>query len=106
WVTYERGGANGHSRLMQMTVPEMRAALERSDMEAPLPPGHWGDMRQHIFYGALYHWFVLFRNGDYRAFRPHRDLSVAREFQLYVKRLLLMPVNRAERLIETLRIRL
>ena len=28
WVTYERGGSNGHSRLMQMTVPEMRAALE------------------------------------------------------------------------------
>ncbi|WP_226621803.1 capsule biosynthesis protein [Alloyangia pacifica] len=105
WVTYERGGANGHSRLMQMGVPDMREALERSDMEAPLPPGHWGDMRQHIFYGALYHWFVMFRNGDYRSFRAHRDLPVAREFQLYLRRLLLMPLTRIERAVETLRVR-
>ncbi|MBN9889457.1 capsule biosynthesis protein [Salipiger abyssi] len=105
WVTYERGGSNGHSRLMQMSIDEMRGALAQSDMEAPLPPGHWGDMRQHIFYGALYHWFVMFRNGDYRNFRPHRAQSVGQEFQLYLKRLLLMPLHRAERLAETRRIR-
>jgi len=82
WVTYERGGTNGNSRLMDMTIEQMQKALEKSDMEAPLPPGHWGDMRQHVFYGALYHWFVMFRNGDYRNFRPHRDLPVTKEFQL------------------------
>ncbi|MGJ8627486.1 MAG: capsule biosynthesis protein [Sulfitobacter sp.] len=106
WVTYERDGSNGNSRLMDMTIAQMQTALANSDMEAPLPPGHWGDMRQHIFYGALYHWFVMFRNGDYRDFRPHRSLSVTKEFQLYVKRLLLMPVLAADRLISTLRIRL
>lgn len=105
WVSYERGGSNGHSRLMDMGIEEMRTALAQSDMEAPLPPGHWGDMRQHIFYGALYHWFVMFRNRDYRNFRPHRDLNVSQEFRLYLKRLLLMPLHRAERLLETLRIR-
>ncbi|WP_289151101.1 capsular biosynthesis protein [uncultured Salipiger sp.] len=105
WVTYERDGANGHSRLMRMGIDEMRAALEQSDMEAPLPPGHWGDMRQHVFYGALYHWFVMFRNGDYRNFRPHRQQTVAQEFQLYAKLLLLMPLHRAERLAVTRRIR-
>ncbi|MEO0503706.1 MAG: capsule biosynthesis protein CapA, partial [Pseudomonadota bacterium] len=77
WVTYERGGTNGNSRLMEMSVADMQAALALSDMEAPLPPGHWGDMRQHVFYGALYHWFVMFRNGQYRNFQPHRSLSVA-----------------------------
>ena len=106
WVTYERGGSNGHSRLMDTTIAQMQAALARSDMEAPLPPGHWGDMRQHIFYGALYHWFVMFWNGNYRDFRPHRSLTVAKEFQLYVKRLLLMPFLAIDRLIATLRIRL
>ncbi|KEJ89290.1 capsule biosynthesis protein [Sulfitobacter donghicola] len=105
WVTYERGGTNGNSRLMDMTIPQMQKALEKSDMEAPLPPGHWGDMRQHVFYGALYHWFVMFRNGDYRNFRPHRDLPVTKEFQLYLKRLLLMPVQGLERRLATLRIR-
>ncbi len=105
WVTYERGGSNGNSRLMNMTIPDMQTALAQSDMEAPLPPGHWGDMRQHVFYGALYHWFVLFRNGDYRNFQPHRALSVAKEFQLYLKRLLLMPAQAADRILSTWRIR-
>lgn len=106
WVTYERGGTNGNSRLMNMSIAQMQKALEKSDMEAPLPPGHWGDMRQHVFYGALYHWFVMFRNGDYRHFRPHRDVPVTKEFRLYLKRLLLMPWQAIERRIATLRIRL
>jgi len=38
WVTYERGGSNGHSRLMDMSIADMQAALACSDMEAPLPP--------------------------------------------------------------------
>ncbi|MGH1425656.1 MAG: capsule biosynthesis protein [Pseudooceanicola sp.] len=105
WVTYERGGSNGHSRLMAMSVDDMRRALENSDMDTPLPPARWGDMRHHIFYGALYHWFVMFRNGDYRNFRPHRSLPVTKEFQLYLKRLLLMPFQAAERWAASFRIR-
>lgn len=106
WVTYERNGSNGHSRLMDMTVAQMRTALERSDMEAPLPPANWGDMRQHVFYGALYHWFVMARNGDFRNFTPHRSIPVIEEFQLYLKRLLLMPYSWARRVLSTQRIRL
>lgn len=105
WVTYERGGSNGHSRLMEMTVAQMQDALAQSDIEAPLPPSHWGDMREHIFYGALYHWFVMFRNRAYRNFRPHRELTVTQEFRLYLKRLLLMPVHAISRMIATRRIR-
>ncbi|MEL7090304.1 MAG: capsule biosynthesis protein CapA [Pseudomonadota bacterium] len=105
WITYERGGTNGNSRLMDMSVAQMQAALALSDMEAPLPPGHWGDMRQHVFYGALYHWFVMFRNGDYRNFQPHRALTVAKEFRLYLKRLLLMPFQTLDRIQATTRIR-
>ncbi len=105
WVTYERGGSNGNSRLMDMTIPEMERALELSDMEAPLPPAHWGDTRHHVFYGALYHWFVMFTNQRYRNFRPHRALPVTREFQLYLQRLLMMPAHALERRIATLRIR-
>ena len=106
WVTYERGGSNGNSRLMEMSLTGMQKALEGSDMEAPMPPASWGDMRQHIFYGALYHWFVMFRNGDYRNFRPHRTLPVSKEFQLYLKRLLLMPIISLQRIAATARIRL
>ena len=104
WVTYERGGTNGHSRLMDMSVAQMRSALENSDMDSALPPASWGDMRQHIFYGALYHGFVLGMNRRYRNFRPHRALGVGKEFQLYLKRLLLMPVQAIERRVATLRV--
>ena len=105
WVTYERGGSNGHSRLMDLSIPQMQTALARSDLEVPAPPAHWGDMRQHVFYGALYHWFVMFRNRAYRNFTPHRDLPVRAEAWLYTRRLLLMPVIAADRAIASARIR-
>lgn len=105
WVTYERGGSNGHSRLMRLSVEEMRQTLAQSDLQMPAVPTSWGDMRQHMFYGALYHWFVMFRNGRYRNFRPHRALTVRREFLLYLKRLLLIPAHAIDRMIATLRIK-
>ena len=105
WVTYERGGANGHSRLMEQSVDDMRRALEKTDMEMPDAPARWGDMRQHVFWGALYHWFVLTGFWDYRNFRPHRALTVRQEFLLYLRRLALMPFHALERRIATFRIR-
>ena len=47
----------------------------------------------------------MFRNGDYRNFRPHRALPVTKEFQLYVRRLLLMPFQAVERRVATLRVK-
>jgi len=105
WVTYERGGANGHSRLMDTSVPEMQAALAQMDMELPDAPARWGDMRQHMFWGALYHWFVLTGFWDFRNFRPHRKLTVWQEFLLYCKRLALLPLHRWERMLATFRIK-
>jgi len=105
WVTYERDGTNGHSRLMAMSVAAMRKALSHCDMDTALPPASWGDMRQHVLYGALYHGCVMFFNRGYRNFRPHRALSVGQEFRLYLQRLLLMPAQAIERRLATLRVR-
>jgi len=105
WVTYERNGSNGNSRLMNLSVEQMQLALEQSDTQSPPPPSHWGDMRQHIFYGALYHGFVMFLNGSYRNFRRHRELPVSQEFRLYFKRLALMPIHRVQRRWATERVR-
>ena len=104
WVTYERGGSNGHSRLMDMTVAQMQKALAQSDMDLPDAPARWGDMSQHMFWGALYHWFVLTGFWDYRNFRPHRALTVRQEFLLYLKRLALLPLHRIRRFVATFRI--
>lgn len=105
WVTYERGGANGNSRLMQMSVDAMRTALEKTEIELPDAPAVWGDTRHHVFYGALYHYFVLTRNSRYRNIGSHRSLTVLQEFQLYLRRLLMMPFTAMERFVATERIR-
>ena len=104
WVTYERGGSNGHSRLMDMDIEYMRRVLANTELITPEAPAHWGDMRQHVFYGALYHWFVMFKNGAYRHFKPHRDLGVVAEFRLYLRRLLMMPAHWISRMVATRRI--
>lgn len=105
WVTYERDGANGHSRLMDVSVADMRHLLAEPSYDPPVPPSHWGDMREHMFYGAAYHWWLLARNRTYPNFRPHRDLAVAAEFKLYLKKLVFMPWHGLERRIATWRIR-
>jgi capsular polysaccharide export protein len=105
WVTYERGGSNGNSRLMGLTLAQMQADLAQSDMDLPDAPARWGDMRQHMFWGALYHWFVLTGFWDFRHYRPHRALTVRQEFRLYCKRLILMPVHAVERRLASLRIK-
>lgn len=105
WVTYERGGSNGHSRLMDLSLVEMRTALADTETDLPDAPARWGEMRQHMVWGALYHWFVLTGFREFRNFRPHRKLTVAQEFQLYLRRLLLLPFHALERRLATWRIR-
>ncbi|MFY0690830.1 MAG: capsule biosynthesis protein CapA [Paracoccaceae bacterium] len=105
WVTYERDGANGNSKLMDMSVAQMRAALAGQRYELPAAPARWGEMRQHIFYGALYHFFVFLRQSAYREFHSHRDVTVAREFRLHVRRLLAMPATALRRALTTGRIK-
>ena len=101
WVTYERKGTNGHSPLMDISVQEMARQLDRAANRPPPPPALWGDMRQHIFYSALYHFCVLALNRRYRNFHPHRGIVVAQEFRHYLRRLVLMPVHTARRFLTT-----
>jgi len=101
WVTYERGGSNGNSRLMTMDLDAMRAALAGADPDLPEAPARWGDLAHHMAWGALYHFHVMARNGAYPGYRPHRDIPVGREFRLSLGRLLSLPWQRAERGLAT-----
>ena len=97
WVTYERGGANGNSRLMSMSVAQMRVALAAADPDLPEAPAHWGDLAGHMAWGALYHFHVMARNRAYPGYSPHRGIGVAEEFRRHLLRLLALPWQRAER---------
>ncbi len=105
WVTYERDGSNGNSRLMDTQLQEMQDALAQRDLELPAAPARWGDLRHHVYYGFLYHAAVMLANWRYRNFRPHRSLSVRQEFRLYLARLFFMPAHALQRMIATQRIK-
>ena len=105
WITYERGGSNGHSALMQIPLTEMRKALRTRMGEPNRPPARWGDMRQHKFYGALYHFFVLVANRRYPGYRTHRQIGVLQEFRLNLRRLVMTPIDALARLYEAEQVR-
>lgn len=105
WITYERGGSNGHSRLMALDMAAITKALQPETTPPPEAPAHWGDLRQHMFWGAVYHGLVLAGGRRFPAFRPHRSRTAAQEFVLHLRRLLLLPLHRWDRLLATRRIR-
>ena len=105
WVNYERGGANGNSRLMGMTVAQMQKVLRKARIDLTEAPAHWGDIRQHAFYSFVYHLHILLNNRAYPNFKSHRADTVAQEFRTYVRRVLCHPIEILKRQITTRRIK-
>ncbi len=105
WITYERGGTNAASPLVDLTLDDMRAAMESTSAPLRAAPDRWGDMRQHLFWGAVYHALLLSGRRRFPAFRPHRQLAPEAEFSLYLRHLLAMPARRMRRRISTHRVR-
>lgn len=105
WATYERGGSNGGSALMDLTIADMAARLGRPGVAEPPAPAHWGDMRAHVLHGARYHFRLMAGRRRYPAYRPHRAIGVGREFRLHLRRLLLMPFHHIQRALASRRIR-
>lgn len=104
WATYERDGSNGNSLLRTMPMERIRQALSHPHAPAQSPDG-WGDLRAHIFYGALHHFCILAGNHRYRRLGTHRDVPVAREAALHFRKLLLMPWHWSHRRIVQRRLR-
>ena len=103
WITYERGGSNGHSRLMDLSVKELVPSRIPAP-KGPPPPTNWGDLRQHVFYGALYHGLVLLGGWAYPTFVHHRPLPLMAEWKNYALRLLSLPWSGLRRAWDTARL--
>ena len=102
WITYERGGSNGHSPVMDIDTDDMATFLDRPAPDPVEAPGHWGALRRHMAYGALYHGAVL--SGGPRL-APHRGMPVSQEFVLHLRRMAALPFAALERRVATRRIR-
>ena len=85
WITFERNGCNGNLKLM--SLPRSAVVLEHLIYDPNLVPSpcHWRDMREHIFYGAVYHWCILCANRQFPNFTSHREISNRKEFRLHLK---------------------
>lgn len=105
WITYERGGANAGSRLMSIETTSMARALNRDRLRLRPAPDRWGAMRQHVFWGAVYHGLLLIGARRFSGYRPHRTPAPRGEFFLFLKHLLTLPVRRWHRRIATWRLR-
>ena len=104
WITYERGGTNGNSGLMSMSMVDIEAALTHPDAPQPDAPAQWGAIWHHIFLGSIYHANVLFRNGSYPHYAGHRAEGLFAEWMLHCKRLLAYPGSLAQRRWSTRRL--
>ncbi|MEM6635633.1 MAG: capsule biosynthesis protein CapA [Pseudomonadota bacterium] len=105
WVTYERGGTNGNSCVSSIPYAAMARALGNLRNGSQDIPASWGDMREHIFWGAAYHGFLLLPRISYPHYRGHRDIGVRREFGLYLRKLLLIAPHAADRWLATYQIK-
>lgn len=105
WITYERGGANASSELMNISLADMENALAQDHPKLTEAPDRWGDMNQHMFWGAAYHAVLMAGNRGYPGFRPHRTPGVNREFLLHFAKLISTPMRAAIRALASQRIK-
>ncbi|OUS04478.1 capsule biosynthesis protein CapA [Rhodobacterales bacterium 52_120_T64] len=104
WATYERGGTNGHSMLMDLSMDDIRRAVDAQPVEQPEVPVLWGSAWHHAFYGFLYHLFLSLPTRRFRNYRPHREVSVLTELWYYINKLAGMPLHGLQRRIRTRRL--
>ncbi len=104
WATYERGGTNGHSLLMDLNMDDIRRAVDAHPAELPEVPVQWGAAWHHAFYGFLYHLFLSVPTRRFRNYRPHREVSVLTELRYYINKLVGMPLHGLQRRIRTQRL--
>jgi capsular polysaccharide export protein len=94
WITYERGGVNGNSALMEVPLERMQAAaLARGDPAGDLAAGPegWGAAYAHVLHGLRYHGRARLAPFGWPRGAPHMPLSGWREARAYFRRVLTLP---------------
>ena len=101
WITYERDGTNGNSRLAELSLQEIADRVGLPDTDPPDAPANWGESWHHSWYGCHYHFEVLRGRRHYPEYRTHRRESIPLEVALNFKRLVTTPFRAADRMVRT-----
>ncbi|MEO1491049.1 MAG: capsule biosynthesis protein CapA [Pseudomonadota bacterium] len=104
WITYERAGNNGNSRLMSISLPRMAEAMGHTARPEPSVPATWGDANQHLWYSAWYHAHCLLPSRRFSRFHGHRDMPLFSECATYWLRAAKMPFIWARRTLQQRRL--
>ena len=90
---------------MDISINQMARAVSAPRIPLRAAPDRWGAVRQHVFWGAVYHGLLLAGARAYPGYRPHRHPTPTGEFWLYLRHLLSLPKRRWQRRIATWRVR-
>ncbi|MFQ5622500.1 MAG: capsule biosynthesis protein [Paracoccaceae bacterium] len=104
WVTYERDGVNGNSRLSRLGAQEIAESVRGRETRLPDAPDQWGALWHHVWYGFRYHASVLLGSGRYRSYMSHRQTSLGEEALRNAVRLMILPSRSAYRRLATRRL--
>lgn len=106
FVTYERGGANAFSRVMDITLPEMAASVGHAGPPDEEGQGDsWGDTRQHLWLSFVYYLRLMLSQGGVRDQTRNRKMPMWKEVGWYTMRALGQPYIRLWRWLRQSRLR-
>lgn len=91
WITYERGGANGNSRLMDMSVAEICEAASRVALPLSAAPASWGSSFAHTLWSMAHHFPLWLGDSRYPNYARHREHALGKELAFYLRRLAVLP---------------
>ena len=91
WVTYERGGVNGNSQLINISMDEIRRQRAQRTVDLRDAPMQWGALWAHKWAGFIYHLRQYIGAKSFPNYKSPRDIDVFTEWFLHFKRLLKMP---------------
>ncbi|MDH3666004.1 MAG: capsule biosynthesis protein CapA [Paracoccaceae bacterium] len=94
FVTYERWGSNGNSRLRHISASDIERAIGEAERPAALPSDGWGAHRAHIWHSARYHGRLLLPSRHFGRPPRRRDIGLWHEFSHYTRRTLGLPWRR------------
>jgi capsular polysaccharide export protein len=86
WITYERFGTNGHSRLREISLSQMVESIRSNQPNAEAQEDGWGDYHAHIWQSARYYAHLLLPSRQYNRAPRRGDLSLWHELTNYIFR--------------------
>ncbi|WP_162844998.1 capsular polysaccharide export protein, LipB/KpsS family [Pontivivens insulae] len=79
WITYERGGVNGASPMLQIGSSDIASVDATTPLQAA--PDQWGAMWGHLWHGVIYHARVWRGRKRWPRYAAHRPATASQDLR-------------------------